>query len=634
MEPAPTGGPSAAPDVPPGTPIGHEGTAEGREARANGDQVNDGRNEASMVTEGPSDAQPPPIISNGTPIIASTKTTGLFARTGYPAEDTFSPGSAYSQGGPFSSTAPLSPLGPFGDNPVLADPPLLGGPGLPVGGGLGSSVQVGSDLDPANHNGSANREPAPPTGPPIDIQPPPPTRAPTDEWTPPTSAPISDQPPPPTGLPVDFRPPEQPVARAFVPPPPSSSSTLSVPPPPPSGSLVSKLPPPPSGAAVRMPPSAGTDVAAPVYTPPTNTAPVDTAPTNTAPVYTPPVQVAPVYTPPVQAPPVQAPRVQAPPVQNLPTPPVAVAPVSAVFAAPLTPDYTFSPLGSIVQSVPEQLTGLEQATRLDDAIQLGQALVANLRHVVLGTPGAITAVAVAALCGGHLLIEDVPGVGKTVLAQALAASLGSDLSRIQGHPDLLPSDVTGVSVFSPDTGTWDFKPGPVFAHVVLVDELNRTPPRTQAALLETMEEQQVSADGQSWPLPIPHLVIATQNPHSQLGTYPLVESQLDRFALATAIGYPDADVETQIVLQHGGRPALPDLRPVCTPEQWLAAQLATQTVVVEEQVAAYAVALCRGSRSVSGVRLGASPRAAIWLVRTAQAHAVLAGRAFVTPGDV
>jgi MoxR-like ATPase len=286
--------------------------------------------------------------------------------------------------------------------------------------------------------------------------------------------------------------------------------------------------------------------------------------------------------------------------------------------------------GNVVSTI----TGLDEAARLDRAIQLGQALVQNLRQVVLGTPGALTAVAVAALSGGHLLIEDVPGVGKTVLAHALATSLGTNLSRLQGHPDLLPGDVTGVSVFSPDTGTWDFKPGPVFAHVVLMDELNRTPPRTQAALLETMEEQQVSADGESWPLPVPHLVIATQNPHSQLGTYPLVESQLDRFALATAIGYPDADVETQIVLQHGGRPALTDLKPICNPVQWHEAQIAAQGVVVEESIASYAVALCRGSRAVAGVRLGASPRAAIWLVRTAQAHALLAGRAYVTPGDV
>src|SRR6202042_3045692 len=186
------------------------------------------------------------------------------------------------------------------------------------------------------------------------------------------------------------------------------------------------------------------------------------------------------------------------------------------------------------------------------AVALGQALVRNLEQVVLGSRGALVAAAVAALSGGHLLIEDVPGVGKTVLARTLAASLGAKLSRVQGHPDLLPSDVTGVSVFSPDTSTWEFRPGPVFAHVVLVDELNRTPPRTQAALLETMEEQQVSVDGESYPLPRPHLVIATQNPLSQLGTYPLVESQLDRFALATAIGYPDAAVETQIVLQQGG----------------------------------------------------------------------------------
>src|SRR6204780_903441 len=165
----------------------------------------------------------------------------------------------------------------------------------------------------------------------------------------------------------------------------------------------------------------------------------------------------------------------------------------------------------------------ERVRDLDDAVVLGQALVRNLRQVVFGSEGALVAAAGAALSGAHLLIEAVPGVGKTVLARTLAASLGADLSRVQGHPDLLPSDITGVSVFSPDAGTWEFRPGPVFAHVVLVDELNRTPPRTQAALLETMEEQQVSVDGESYPLPHPHLVIATQNPLSQLGTYPLVE---------------------------------------------------------------------------------------------------------------
>ena len=268
------------------------------------------------------------------------------------------------------------------------------------------------------------------------------------------------------------------------------------------------------------------------------------------------------------------------------------------------------------------------------AIALGRALVANLGQVVLGTPGALTAAAVSALCGGHLLIEDVPGVGKTVLAKALALSLGAELSRVQGHPDLLPSDVTGVSVFSPDVGTWEFRPGPVFSHVVLVDELNRTPPRTQAALLETMEEQQVSVDGESWPLPTPHLVIATQNPLSQLGTYALVESQLDRFALSTAVGYPDAATEARLVLHQGGRSALDDLQPACTAAQWQAAQRATEAVLVAPAVAEYAVALCRASREAPGVRLGASPRAAIWLVRAAQAHAVLAGRGFVVPDDV
>ncbi len=274
------------------------------------------------------------------------------------------------------------------------------------------------------------------------------------------------------------------------------------------------------------------------------------------------------------------------------------------------------------------------ASDIDGAIALGRALVANLSHVLLGTPGALTAAAIAALSGGHLLIEDVPGVGKTVLARALALSLGTDLSRVQGHPDLLPSDVTGVSVFSPDAGTWEFRPGPVFAHVVLVDELNRTPPRTQAALLETMEEQQVSVDGESYPLPHPHLVIATQNPLSQLGTYPLVESQLDRFALATAIGYPDAETEARLVLHHGGKFALSELGPVCTAAGWLDAQRATETVEVTPAIAEYAVTLCRASRSAAGVRLGASPRAAIWLIRSAQAHAILSARSYGTPDDV
>jgi MoxR-like ATPase len=271
---------------------------------------------------------------------------------------------------------------------------------------------------------------------------------------------------------------------------------------------------------------------------------------------------------------------------------------------------------------------------IDAAIALGQALVRNLELVMLGSEDALLAAATAALSGGHLLIEDVPGVGKTVLARALAMSLGSKLSRVQGHPDLLPSDITGVSVFTPDAAQWDFRPGPVFAHVVLVDELNRTPPRTQSALLETMEERQVSVDGESWPLPQPHMVIATQNPRSQRGTFPLVESQLDRFAIATPIGYPDAAHEARLALHAGGKYALADLLPVCTPAGWLGAQQATESVPVHQSVAEYAVEICRATRTAPGVHLGASPRAVIWLIRSAQAHAVISSRSFVVPDDV
>ncbi len=271
---------------------------------------------------------------------------------------------------------------------------------------------------------------------------------------------------------------------------------------------------------------------------------------------------------------------------------------------------------------------------IEEAVVTGRALHAALSGVLLGTPVAVTTAVVAALSGSHLLIEDVPGVGKTVLARALATALGVELSRVQGHPDLLPSDVTGVTVFSPDNGTWEFRPGPVFGHVVLLDEMNRTPPRTQSALLEAMEEQQVSVDGESWPLPRPHLVIGTQNPIGQLGTYALVESQLDRFGLSTSIGYPAADVETRLVLHNGGRYALDRLVPVSDAAGWERAIAATASVHVAVPVAEYAVSLVRATRTAGTVRLGASPRAAISLLRSAQAYAVLSARAYTTPQDI
>jgi len=261
-------------------------------------------------------------------------------------------------------------------------------------------------------------------------------------------------------------------------------------------------------------------------------------------------------------------------------------------------------------------------------------IITNVEKVVIGKRQEIILALVAGFCEGHILLEDVPGVAKTMLARALAASIGCTFKRVQCTPDLLPTDVTGASIFNQKTVEFEFRAGPVFAQIVLADEINRATPRTQAALLEAMGEGRVTVDGTTYDLPRPFLVIATQNPVDHEGTFPLPEAQLDRFLVRLSLGYPSLADEGQMLerLQHGH--PIDDLTPVAVAAEVAACQRACREVHVDEKVRDYILQLVHASRVHDDVQLGGSPRASIALFRTSQALAAIRGRAFVLPDDV
>ncbi len=271
---------------------------------------------------------------------------------------------------------------------------------------------------------------------------------------------------------------------------------------------------------------------------------------------------------------------------------------------------------------------------LQDLLESAERISANIERVIEGKPDVVRLALVVLLAEGHLLIEDVPGVGKTMLAKALARSVDCSVRRLQFTPDLLPSDVTGVSVYNQDSREFEFKPGAIFANLVVGDEINRASPKTQSALLEAMEERQVTVDGTTYILEAPFMVVATQNPIEMEGTYPLPEAQRDRFTARVSMGYPSADAELDMLDTHGGPAALDDLEPVADAAQVRKLIEIVRGVHVSDEVKRYVVELVTATRTAPELRLGASPRASLQLLRTARAQAALQGRDYVLPDDV
>ena len=279
-------------------------------------------------------------------------------------------------------------------------------------------------------------------------------------------------------------------------------------------------------------------------------------------------------------------------------------------------------------------TGRDTGSSLDDLVRSAHRVATAVESVIEGKAEAVRLALTVLLAEGHVLIEDVPGVGKTMLAKALARSTDCSVRRIQFTPDLLPSDITGVSAFNQERREFEFKPGPVFANIVVGDEINRASPKTQSALLECMEERQVTVDGTTYPLAPPFMVIATQNPIEMEGTYPLPEAQRDRFTARISMGYPSAESELAMLDAHGSSSPLEELEPVARAEDMRELIAAVRKVHVADALKQYVIKLVTATRSTPELRLGASPRATLHLLRASRARAALDGRDFVIPDDV